>query len=136
MDNIYGKIINNNVQLNLPKIEKFDPIINFGISLPTASSPCIRMYFPMNFEETLKFNALEFFSRSLGIDFQNKIVQIPEYISWIDSSFVDNINKYKDCIPKEFLNYYNNRKEKIKFVIEKYDWKLSYVNFKNCDNTI
>ena len=136
LDNIYGKIINNNVQLNLPKIEKFDPIINFGISLPTASSPCIRMYFPMNFEETLKFNALEFFSRSLGIDFQNKIVQIPEYISWIDSSFVDNINKYKDCIPKEFLNYYNIRKEKIKFVIEKYDWKLSYVNFKNCDNTI
>ena len=81
-------------------------------------------------------NNYQLFKNNISIDFQNKIVQIPEYISWIDSSFVNNINKYKDCIPKEFLNYYNIRKEKIKVVIEKYDWKLSYVNFKNCDNTI
>ena len=130
LDNIYGKIINN-TQLNLPKIEKFDPIINFGISIPTISSPSVRMYFPMNFVESLKFNALEFFSRSLGIDFQSKTIQIPEYITWIDPSFVDNINKYKGCIPKEFLSYYNSHKMKIKLIVEKYDWKLSYVNFKN-----
>ena len=77
LDNIYGKIINNE-QLNLPKIEKFDKIINFGISLPTGSSPSIRMYFPMNFVESLKFNALDFFSRSLGIDFQSKTIEIYE----------------------------------------------------------
>ena len=135
LDNIYGKIINN-IELDLPKIEKFDPIINFGISLPTVSSPSIRMYFPMNFVESLKFNSLEFFSRSLGIDFENKTIQIPEYTSWIDPNFVDNIDKYKDCIPKEFLNYYNSHKMKIKIIVEKYDWKLSYVNFKNSEINI
>ena len=130
LDNIYGKGINN-TQLNLPKIPKFERIINFGISLPTLSSPSIRMYFPTNFVESLKFNALEFFNRCLGIDFDNKIIQIPEYINWIDSSFIENINNYKDCIPKEFLNYYNSHKLKIKIIIEKYDWKLNYANFKN-----
>ena len=135
LDNIYGKIINNE-QLNLPKIEKFDKIINFGISLPTGSSPSIRMYFPMNFVESLKFNALDFFSRSLGIDFQSKTIQIPEYINWIDPSFFDNIDKYKDCIPKEFLSYYNRNKLRIKIIVEKYDWKLSYVNFKNSEINI
>jgi hypothetical protein len=129
-DNIYGKIINN-TQLNLPEIKKFDLLINFGISLPTISSPCIRMYFPMNFLESLKFNALEFFSRNLGIDIQNNTIQIPEYVNWIDSSFVENINSYSYCIPKEFLSYVNNNKLNLKVFIEKYDWKLSYSNFKN-----
>ena len=129
-DNIYGKIIYNS-QLNLPDIKKFDLLINFGISLPTLSSPCIRMYFPMNFLESLKFNALEFFARNLGIDIQNNTIQIPEYVNWIDSSFVENINNYNYCIPKEFLSYVNNNKLNLKVFIEKYDWKLSYSNFKN-----
>ena len=94
------------------------------------------MYFPMNFLESLKFNALEFFSRSLGIDIQNKTVQIPEYISWIDSSFIENINNYKECIPQEFLNYVNKHKMDLKTIIEKYDWKLSYANFKNNEMNI
>ena len=135
LDNIYGKIINN-TELKLPNIKKYDSLINFGISLPTISSPCIRMYFPMNFLESLKFNALEFFSRSLGIDIQNKTVQIPEYISWIDSSFIKNINNYKECIPQEFLNYVNKHKMDLKTIIEKYDWKLSYANFKNNEMNI
>ena len=129
-DNIYGAIINN-TQLNLPKINKFNSLINFGVSLPTVSSPCLRMYFPTNFLESLKFNALEFFSRSLGIDIQNNTIQIPEYINWIDSSFIKNINNYKDCIPKEFLNYVNNNQIDLKIIEEKFDWKLSYANFKN-----
>ena len=132
LDNIYGKIINN-TDLNLPDIKKFDSLINFGISLPTISSPSIRMYFPMNFVESLKFNALEFFSRSLGVDIQNETIQIPEYINWIDSSFIENINNYKECIPQEFLNYVNSHKLSLKTVIEKYDWKLSYANFKNSE---
>ena len=135
LDKIYGKIVNNK-DLNLPDIQKYDSLINFGISLPTISSPCIRMYFPMNFMESLKFNAMEFFSRSLGVDIQNETIQIPEYINWIDSSFIDNINNYKECIPQEFLNYVNHHKLSLKTVIEKYDWKLSYANFKNSEINI
>ena len=130
VDNIYGKILYKS-KLNLPNIEKYDSLINFGISLPTISSPCLRMYFPMNLLESLKFNALEFFSRSLGVDIQNKTIQLPQYINWIDPSFIDNINNYKECVPKEFINYVNNHKMKLQIVIEKFDWKLSYANFKN-----
>ena len=130
VDNIYGKILYK-TKLNLPNVEKYDSLINFGISLPTISSPCLRMYFPMNLLESLKFNALEFFSRSLGVDIQNKTIQLPQYIKWIDPSFIDNINNYKECVPKEFINYVNNHKMKLQTVIEKFDWKLSYANFKN-----
>jgi hypothetical protein len=130
VDNIYGKMVYNN-QLKLPNIEKFDKLINFGISLPTISAPCLRMYFPMNFLESLKFNALEYFSRNLGIDLQNKTIQIPELINWIDSSFIENINNYQDCMPKELLHYIKKHKMKLNIIVEKFDWKLSYVNFKN-----
>ena len=132
LDNIYGKILNK-IELNLPKIEKYDILINFGISLPTASSPCIRMYFPMNFLESLKFNAFEFFSRTLGIDIQEETIFIPEYTNWIYPKFFENINNYKDIIPSEFLNYVNSHKSKVKIIEEKYDWKLSYINFKNSE---
>ena len=101
IDNIYGKILNN-ISLNLPKIEKYDHLINFGISLPTISSPCIKMYFPMNFLESLKFNAFEFFSRNLGIDMQEETIFIPEYANWIDPNFSEKINNYKDCIQMSF----------------------------------
>jgi hypothetical protein len=130
VDKIYGKMVYNN-QLKLPNIEKFDKLINFGISLPTISAPCLRMYFPMNFLESLKFNALEYFSRNLGIDLQNKTIQIPELINWIDSSFIENINNYQDCMPKELLHYIKKHKMKLNVIVEKFDWKLSYVNFKN-----
>ena len=130
VDNIYGKILYNN-QLKLPNIQKFDKLINFGISLPTLSSPCLRMYFPMNFLESLKFNALEYFTRNLRIDLQNKTIQIPEFISWIDSSFIENIDNYKDCMPKELINFIKKNKMKLNIIVEKFDWKLSYVNFKN-----
>ena len=132
IDNIYGKILNN-ISLNLPKIEKYDHLINFGISLPTISSPCIKMYFPMNFLESLKFNAFEFFSRNLGIDMQEETIFIPEYANWIDPNFSEKINNYKDCIPNEFLNYVNSHKLKLKIIEDKYDWKLSYANFKNSE---
>ena len=132
IDNIYGKILNN-ISLNLPKIDKYDHLINFGISLPTISSPCIKMYFPMNFLESLKFNAFEFFSRNLGIDMQEETIFIPEYANWIDPNFSEKINNYKDCIPNEFLNYVNSHKLKLKIIEDKYDWKLSYANFKNSE---
>ena len=88
------------------------------------------MYFPMNFVESLKFNALEFFSRNLAIDTSSKTIQIPQYSNWIDPNFIQNINKYKDCIPKDFFNYVKKTKE-TKIEESKYDWKMNYENFKN-----
>ena len=131
LDNIYGKIKYNNNKLKLPNVKKFDKLINFGISLPTISSPCLRMYFPMNFLESLKFNAYDYFSKNLGIDLQNKTIQIPEFINWIDSSFIENINNYKDFMPKDLIHYIKKNQMQLNIIIEKFDWKLSFVNFKN-----
>ena len=128
---IYGNIIDNE-QLKLPEINKFNSIINFGISLPTISSPSIRMYFPMNFMESLKLNASLFFSNNLKIDMQNNKIEIPEYVTWIDPNFVSNMDKYSENLPQGFLKFVK-KNPSFQIVIGKFDWKLSYINFKSSE---
>ena len=111
-------------------MDNFDPLINFGISLPTISSPSIKMYFPFNFIDSLKLNATEYFSRELGIDTQNQTIIIPKYIEWIEPIFIDNLNKYIDYLPRKYITFVKGESE-LKTVIGKYDWKLNYSNFKN-----
>ena len=128
---IYGNIIDNE-QLNLPNVEKFNSIINFGISLPTISSPSIRMYFPMNFLESLKLNSSLFFSNNLKIDMQNNKIEIPEYVTWIDPNFVSNMDKYRENLPQGFLKFVR-KNPSFQIVVGKFDWKLSYINFKSSE---
>ena len=133
-DKIYG-YASDNEQIKLPNINKFNSIINFGISLPTTSAPSIRMYFPMNFSESLKLNASLFFSNNLKLDIQNNTIEIPEYVTFIDSSFINNMEKYNENLPHGFLNFVT-KNPSFKKTVRKYDWKLSYANFKNSEINI
>ena len=130
---IYGENIKYDIP-NFKKYEPFDNIINYGISIPTLSSPSLRIYFPFNFKENLMLNANEFFSRLFKIDFQNIVIEMPEYLSWINPKFVKEINDYKNLLPKELINYIINNKNIIQTVVCKYDWKETFENFKNVSN--
>ena len=94
MDKIYG-IKKYDSQLGLPEIPKYDNLINFGISMATMSSPSIRIYYPTNFQESLKFNMNELFYRNIKIDLDKIELKIPEYLTWIEPNFIENFNKYK-----------------------------------------
>ena len=130
-DKIYGYVFEN-YQLKLPNINKFNSMINFGISLPTVSSPSIRMYFPMNFLESLKLNSSLFFSNNLKIDMQNNTIEIPEYMTWIEPNFIHDMNKYNENLPQGFLKFIK-KNPSFKIIVGKFDWKLSYINFKNSE---
>ena len=129
INKIYGKSFDND-QLKLPNINKYNSLINFGISLPTISSPSIRMYFPMNFFDSLKLNASLFFSNNLKIDMQNNTIEIPEYVTWIEPNFLTDMKKYSENLPQGFLKFIS-KNPSFKIIVGKYDWKLSYINFKN-----
>ena len=131
VDKIYGNVFESE-PLKLPNINKFNSIINFGISLPTVSAPSIRMYFPMNFLESLKLNASLFFSNNLKIDMQNNTIEIPEYATWIDPNFINDMNKYNENLPQGFLKFIR-KNPSFKIIVGKHDWKLSYINFKNSE---
>jgi hypothetical protein len=75
---------------NLPKYT------SYGISLPTFSSPGLRIYFPNNLVDLLKLNAIEFFTKNVQIDIDNYLIFIPEYINWSDPQFIDNVMKYEE----------------------------------------
>ena len=108
-------------QLELPKIQKFDNIINFGISMLSSSSPSIRIYFPTNFMESLKLNATEFFWRSIKIDLDNNELTIPEYITWIEPDFITNLDKYKDYLQEDYWKFIDENKNNLKVKVEKYN---------------
>jgi hypothetical protein len=96
--NIYGetpmlKDEDKRKALQIDEIEKFT---NYGIALPTKSSPNLRIYFPSNLPELLKLNVIEFFSKNINIDLDKNTLNISEYILWIDEMFVQNMNEYEE----------------------------------------
>ena len=127
--NIYGININND-QLKLPKIDKFDSVINFGISLSTISSPDVRIYYPSNFIQSLKYSASLFFSKNLKIDLQRGTIEIPEYINMIEPNFDFNMEAYKDYFEQDFLKVVKENPS-FKIIIKKFNWNLNFVDFKN-----
>ncbi len=130
---IYKEIIKGESIKNLPLIKQFNQIINFGISIPTNSSPCIRIYFPYNFIELLRLNGVEFFSRLIKIDLKNSIIELPEYLIWIEPNFIDNIENYRNMLPSEFIDYVCNNNSLSKLEL-KFDWKITFENLKNVQN--
>ena len=132
MDKIYG-IKKYDSQLGLPEIPKYDNLINFGISMATMSSPSIRIYYPTNFQESLKFNMNEFFYRNIKIDLDKIELKMPEYLTWIEPNFMENFNKYKIYLPEECTSFVEENKNNLNISVEKYYWKLSFANFKNSE---
>ena len=129
---IYTNIVDN-TQFKINPVERIDDnLINYGISLPTNSAPIIRIYYPFNFIDSLKMNAFEFFSRNINYNAQNQKIDIPEYSMWIDPQFKSNLEKYKYLLPKGIFNFLNNQFKNIDLI--KYDWKLTFVNFKNLES--
>ena len=131
-DKIYG-VKKYDSQLDLPKIPKYNNLINFGISMVAMSSPSIRIYYPTNFNETLKFNMNEFFWRNIKIDFDKNELKIPEYLTWVEPNFVENIDKYKMYLQEDCVRFIEKNKDNVKVSIDKYYWKLSFANFKNSE---
>ena len=128
---IYTNIVDNS-QFRIKEIKRIDNnLINYGISLPTSSSPILRIYYPFNFIDSLKINAIEFFSRNINYNTKNRNLEFPEYSTWIDTSFEQNLNNYKTVLPKNIFNFLKN---KLNIDLIKYDWKLTFVNFKNIQN--
>ena len=128
---IYTNIIDN-TQFKIKQVERIDNnLINYGISLPNYSAPIIRIYYPFNFIDSLKINEIDFFSRYINYNIQKQKIEIPEYITWIDPNFKNHINNYENYLPKSIFTFLNR---KMDIEIIKYDWKLTFANFKQLQN--
>lgn len=68
----------------------------YGISIPTKTSPSLRIFFPNNLNELLKINAMDFYSRNINIDMDNCVLSVPEVIMWVDPKFIENIKYYEE----------------------------------------
>ena len=86
--------------------------------------------------ESLKLNATEFFWRSIKIDLDNNELTIPEYITWIEPDFITNLDKYKDYLQEDYWKFIDENKNNLKVKVEKYNWKISFANFKNNETNL
>ena len=127
VDRIYGT--KKYEPLNLPKIPKYDNLINFGISMANNTSPSIRIYFPNNLKKSLKLNIFEYFHRTIHLI--NNQLKIPKYLSWIEPNFLENFDKYKIYLNKKLVKCIEANKKDLIVVVEDFSWKLSFANFKN-----
>lgn len=77
-------------------IDSFEKYMIYGISLPTKSSVSLQIYFPSTLSNSLKMNAIEFFAKNINVDLDHNILEVPEYIMWIDPNFPERLDSYKE----------------------------------------
>jgi hypothetical protein len=99
--NIYGEVplFKDDDKRKALKIEHIEKYTNYGISLPTKSSPGLRIYFPSNLPDLLTLNVIEYFSKNVNVDLEKNTLNVSEYITWIDPNW-ENIKKYN-----EYMNF-------------------------------
>ena len=108
----------------------------YGISIPTKTSPSLRIFFPNNLNELLKLNAIDFFSRNINIDMDNCVLLVPEVIMWIDPKFIENIKYYAEyyifnkfrLMSNDFVTFLLSVKKDLILNVNKYVWILNFLN--------
>lgn len=103
--------------------------LNYGICLPTKSSPSLRIFFPNNLTEKLKANAYDFLTNGINIEIDKSTIFIPEYLNHIDENFKGNINNYNDLLPKIFMKYVQH----YQLQVTKGDWRLNFSYYKSIE---
>jgi len=96
--NIYGEIpiFKDDDRRQQLVLENVDKLTYYAISLPTKSSPGLRIYFPNNLHQLIRLNAIEYLSKNITLDFEKNILNICEYVTWIDQYFFHNLNEYQE----------------------------------------
>ena len=71
-------------------------------------------------------NTIDYFNAGITVDIDKCIVNVPEYLMWIDDKFLERIDKYSEVCSKEFLNFLKKYKNKVNYV--KHDFTLNFEN--------
>ena len=100
--------------------------IEFCIYVPTKSSPNLQIYFPNTLNKQITRNTIDYFNAGITVDIDKCIVNVPEYLMWIDDKFLERIDKYSEVCSKEFLNFLKKYKNKVNYV--KHDFTLNFEN--------
>lgn len=136
---IYGEVpkFSDSDPRNILVIDKVQKYINYGISIPTTSSPPLKIYFPNTISELLKLNTIDYYSNKINIDLDSYILAVPEFATWIDDKFYENIANYDEYIlffnssvlSFEFAEFLKMNKNILSMTLCKYDWTLNFSNF-------
>jgi hypothetical protein len=96
--NIYGEVpvFKQEDKRRILLIDQIHKYTIYSISIPTKSSPELKIYFPNNLYQLMKLNAIEYFSKNINVDLDNNILILPEYLIWIDNQIADKLDKYEE----------------------------------------
>ena len=126
MSKLFGEIIDfpKGDSRNKFKIDYTIKYINFAISEPMTSSFKLQLYFPKTIEKQILKNAIDYFNSRIIVDGKNILVKIPEYLSWVDNNFLENLNYYKPIINNDVYDFIKKNQDKVQFI--KHDWSLNF----------
>lgn len=125
---LYGETIHftKDDKRNKLKFNTSNKYIEFCISIPTISSPSLQIYFPNTLNKQITTNTIEFFNSKITVDIEKSIVNIPEYLLWIDEKFLDRIDKYQEVCSSDFIDFLKKYQKNSNYV--KYDFTLNFSN--------
>ena len=106
------------------KIHYHIKYINFAISEPMTSSFKLQIYFPLTIEKQILKNAIDYFISRIVVDEKKILVKLPEYLTWVDGKFLQNLDYYKEVLNNDVYNFINKNQDKVKII--KHDWSLNF----------
>ena len=106
------------------KINNSLQYMNFAIYEPMTSCFKLQIYFPQTIKKQILKNAIDYFNSKIIVDGKNIVVKVPEYLSWADINFLENLDDYKIVLNKDVYNFIKKNQDKVEFI--KHDWSLNF----------
>ncbi|KAG6476373.1 uncharacterized protein LOC122025153 [Zingiber officinale] len=112
--------------------DKVNPLIHFGLSDGTRSSPTVRFFSAQDVEVELRYAAREFFLHGgVEVDLEKRIVHLNKIFKWYSTDFGQEkdilklILTYLDATKAGLLTHLLNDGGPIKISYQNFDWSLN-----------
>ncbi|XP_010918370.1 uncharacterized protein [Elaeis guineensis] len=112
-------------------VEKLNPLIHFGLSNGTRSSPSVRFFSAEGVEAELRYAAREFFlNGGMEVDLGKRTVHLTKIIKWYSVDFGQDkdilkwILNYLDATKSGLLTHLLNDGGPVNIVYQNFDWSL------------
>ncbi|KAK4348788.1 hypothetical protein RND71_031543 [Anisodus tanguticus] len=85
-------------------LEFSEPLVTFGLSCGSFSSPAVRVYTAANIENELQVAKKEYLQASIGVSTSKKLVAIPKLLDWYLLDFAKDLESLLDWICLQLPN--------------------------------
>ena len=108
------------------KMKELPEFVQFCMSIPTKTAPNLQIYFPNRIDKQIAWNVRDYFNRSIKVDVEKGVMDVQEYVVWVDDMFLEDVEKYAKVCTRNFIRMVKKYGKAVSVV--KFEWEMWFGN--------